>query len=692
MRSSHERADADTSSARSEHSADSLARLEEVLQHWRLIEHLPAVVVVYDPDTRILLANPAAERLFGIPADQMEGRTIAEIPFRLLREDGTPLPLEDYPVNRVLRSGVTRENFIVGIDHGPEAQRGWALVNAYPEYDGSRRLQRVVVTSVDITGLKQAEQESRLHMAELEAVNQLSTALRSAQRLEEILPILLDTTLKVMQMPLGAIWLYDPPSDELKTVISRGYGVEAGLPPPRAEKPGQGIVGGVFVSGAPDIITDLRSDERLPEDLRQALPPNRTSLVVAIRMADTTIGTFTVDADAPRTITTDDVRLLSTLCEIAGIAIQRTTLHEQTERRLQHVTALSDMDRVIASSFDLHVSLPPLLSQVAQQLKVDAADILLYNPGSQRLEFFAGHGFRARSIEETRLLIGEGMPGLAALERRIVYVPNLRERPDHYVRKRLLAEESFHSYYGVPLIAKGEVKGVLEVFQRTPLRTDREWIDFLNALARQAALAVDNVTLFEGLQRSAADLELAYDATIEGWSHALDLRDKETEGHTQRVTDMTVRLCRTFGLSEAELVHVRRGALLHDIGKMGVPDSILLKPGPLTDEEWTVMRKHPTFAYEMLSPIHYLRPALDIPRFHHEKWDGSGYPHGLKDEQIPLVARIFAVVDVWDALTSDRPYRPAWPKERVREHIRSLAGTHLDPEVARRCLESGMLG
>ncbi|HLE26688.1 MAG TPA: HD-GYP domain-containing protein, partial [Anaerolineales bacterium] len=138
-----------------------------------------------------------------------------------------------------------------------------------------------------------------------------------------------------------------------------------------------------------------------------------------------------------------------------------------------------------------------------------------------------------------------------------------------------------------------------------------------------------------------------------------------------------------MGMSDAERVHLRRGALLHDIGKMGVPDAILLKPGPLTDEEWEIMRKHPVYAYEMLLPILYLRPALEIPYYHHEKWDGTGYPHGLKGEQIPLAARIFAVVDVWDALRSDRPYRPAWPAEKVQEHIRSLAGTHFDPQVAK---------
>jgi PAS domain S-box-containing protein/putative nucleotidyltransferase with HDIG domain len=201
------------------------------------------------------------------------------------------------------------------------------------------------------------------------------------------------------------------------------------------------------------------------------------------------------------------------------------------------------------------------------------------------------------------------------------------------------------------------------------------------ALTGQIALVEENVSLFESLQRSNQELMLAYDATIEGWSHAMDLRDNETEGHTQRVTGMTVKLARAIGLSEAELVQVRWGSLLHDIGKMGVPDQILHKPGPLTGEEWVKMKKHPTFAFEMLAPIHYLRLALDIPYCHHEKWDGSGYPNGLKGDQIPLFARIFAVVDVWDALNSNRPYRTAWNKDVVREYIQNTSGMHFDPQV-----------
>jgi putative nucleotidyltransferase with HDIG domain len=187
--------------------------------------------------------------------------------------------------------------------------------------------------------------------------------------------------------------------------------------------------------------------------------------------------------------------------------------------------------------------------------------------------------------------------------------------------------------------------------------------------------------MFDDLQKSNIELLMAYVTTLEGWSKALDLRDKETEGHTQRVTEMTLRLAKAMGMSEFELVHIRRGALLHDIGKMGIPDSILLKPGPLDDEEWKGMHFHPEYAYKMLSPISFLRAALDIPYYHHEKWDGTGYPHGLKGEHIPLPARIFAVVDVWDALNSDRSYRDAWPREKVYEHIREQAGKHFDPKV-----------
>ena len=175
----------------------------------------------------------------------------------------------------------------------------------------------------------------------------------------------------------------------------------------------------------------------------------------------------------------------------------------------------------------------------------------------------------------------------------------------------------------------------------------------------------------------------AHDATVESWSRLLNLRDKETEGHSERVTEMAVRLAHSCGMNEQEILYARWGALLHDIGKLGIPDSILLKPGTLNEEEWSVMRRHPLIAHEMLTPIEFLKPALDIPHYHHEKWDGTGYPHGLKGEEIPLLARLFAVIDVWDALRSDRPYRKGWSKRKVMEHLKSQVGTHFDPEAVR---------
>jgi putative nucleotidyltransferase with HDIG domain len=277
--------------------------------------------------------------------------------------------------------------------------------------------------------------------------------------------------------------------------------------------------------------------------------------------------------------------------------------------------------------------------------------------------------------------LGEGHAGAAALERRIVEVPSLAFGQPVFSRASLLAGEGFAAYYCAPLMAKGQIKGVLEIFHRSPVNPDPDWLAFLETLAGQAAIAIDSAELFDGLQRSNTELSIAYDATIEGWSRALDLRDKETEGHTERVTEMTLKLARSAGISDEELVPIRRGALLHDIGKMAIPDSILLKPGPLDEREWEIMRQHPTQAFQLLSPIVYLRLALDIPYCHHEKWDGTGYPRGLKGDVIPLAARLFAVVDVWDALRSDRPYRAGWPEEKVIEYIQAGSGTHFDPHA-----------
>jgi hypothetical protein len=194
-------------------------------------------------------------------------------------------------------------------------------------------------------------------------------------------------------------------------------------------------------------------------------------------------------------------------------------------------------------------------------------------------------------------------------------------------------------------------------------------------------LALISAIIATILERSSTEQVRAYNATIQGWAKALELRDKETEGHSLRVARLSLELAGELCLPRYEIPHFMRGVLLHDIGKMAIPDVILFKPGPLTPEEWAIMRKHPEYGYEMLSHIAYLAPALVVPRYHHEKWDGSGYPCGLQGEEIPIYARIFAIVDVWDALLSDRPYRKAWTPEESKIHIASLSGKHFDPQV-----------
>lgn len=366
---------------------------------------------------------------------------------------------------------------------------------------------------------------------------------------------------------------------------------------------------------------------------------------------------------------------------------QRKLAEKRIERQVGRLNALHEIDRVIVSSFNRRFSLDTLLEKMITQLQVDAADVLLLTQSTEFLEFASGRGFRTLGFEKVRLALGSSYVGKIVIDHQMLYASDLGSLGKPYPRKALMEAEGFVSYYGVPLIVKGIARGVLEVFHRREFKPDQEWLDFLETLAGQAAVVLENTQLFEDLQKSHSELRIAYDRTIEGWSRALDLRDRETEGHTQRVTQTTIELARTFGLSEEELIYVRWGALLHDIGKLGIPDHVLFKPNVLTDEERALMRKHPEFAHEMLSGISYLKSAVDIPYCHHEKWDGTGYPRGLKGKQIPLPARLFTIVDVWDALTSTRPYRLAWTEERAVQYIEHEAGSHFDPQVVKKFLE-----
>ncbi len=655
----------DAATRRERRSAEQALRQAEA--HYRtLIEQLPMIVYATAANdvTQTTYISPQIESMLGYTTQEW----LKEPTFW---ENGIHPDDRQRVMEAAARTNRTGEPF--DMEYRMRARDGrvlWFRDRAEPVKDASGQLLHWQGLMVDITLDKQQERE-------WEAIARLSSALRQTQTVREILPPLLDETLRLLDTDQGSIWLRRPTTGKAYLAEQRHWGDGAWQSFPSAT----GMLDVVVRSGKAVVRRELNSDPDIPEEYRQRIPPGIGGAGVPLQAAGENLGALFVNVRLPRELTAEELRVLSALADLGASAIHRAQLFDATVKHLDRLAALRTIDIAISSSFDLPMILNVVLDNVIQQLQVDAASILLLRPDSLTLEFAAGKGFWTRLMATGSLVVGEGLPGQAVLQRDMTHIPELRENDHGLKRAYLLTDEKFVSYYAVPLVAKGKVKGVLEIFHRSLLEADSEWLQFLEALAGQAAIAIDSSATFQDLQRSNTELALAYDATMEGWSRALDLRDRETEGHTQRVTEMAIRLGRAMGMDDEALVQLRRGGLLHDIGKMAVPDSILLKPGRLNSEEWAVMRQHPQFAYDMLSPISYLRPALDVPYCHHERWDGAGYPRGLKAQDIPFAARIFAVVDVWDALLNDRPYRPARQPEAVLRYIQEGSGKHFDPVI-----------
>jgi len=518
--------------------------------------------------------------------------------------------------------------------------------------------------------------ETQRRLKELEIINRVSTSLRMTQSLDEMFVILLNEALRLVDTPHGSIWLYDQTSDKLIQRFAKG--AVAGLRHTALSLP-NGIVGHTFKIGKIYISSELKNDALLFEGNRESVTQGLGGVYVPIQSTAGPMGVLTIEIEKGRQIP-EEINLLTILAEITGNSIHRAQLYDQSQRQVRRLTSLRDIDSAIASSFDLRLTLNILMDQTLSHLNVDAVNIGLYHPDLQTLTYLPPVGFNTPSPTRPQVRIGEGLTGQVIVRQQTCHIANLQNAPEA-VNEPLIKREGFVTYIGVPLIVKGQIKGVFEVFHRAPLSLTPDWMEFLHTLAGQAAIAIDGSQLFENLQRSNQELVQAYDITLEGWARALELRDRETEGHTRRVTELTLHLARYMGIGDNELVNIHRGVLLHDIGKMGVPDHILKKTGNLNEGEWVEMRQHPVYAYNLLSPITFLRGALDIPYCHHEHWDGSGYPRGLKGEQIPLAARIFSVVDNWDALLSNRPYRKAWLRKDVIDYIRENAGKLFDPRI-----------
>ncbi len=655
-----------------------VAIMQDITERKQVEESISELAAIVDSSNDAIIAvsldglikhwNPAAERIYGYTAVEVEGRPAAEIappggkneiPSALIKIAQREI-VEPFETEWIRKDG----------------RRIFVSLTISPILGSTGKILGASVISRDITERKQRN-------LELEGMVAVANALRAAKTRAEMLPAVLGETAKLLNARGAAMALPDRSSGDIVFELAIGNMANwTGVSIPK----GEGISGLVMRTGKPYRNQDVLSDPRLAmADL--LIEPRAVACVPLIAYGEP-IAALWASRDIP--FSDSELRLLNAIADMSANAIQRAILHEQTELRLQRLAALHAIDKAISSSLDLSVTLGVLLDQVIWQLGVDAADVLLYNPHTETLEYAARRGFNSFLISHTRLSLDEGCAGQSIRSRQTIHIPDLSESKERFARAGLLAGEGFVSYFAVPLIAKDQVKGVLDIFHRAPLNPDREWMDFLEALAKQAAIAIDNALLFRDLQRTTDEIAQAYDTTLEGWVRTLGLRDGETEDHTQRVTEITLRLASAMEIGPVELDYIRRGALLHDIGKMGIPDNILLKPGPLTPEEREIIRRHPVYAYELLQPIAYLRPALDIPYCHHEKWDGTGYPRQLKREEIPLAARLFAIADVWDALTSNRPYRTAWSAEKASRYVREQAGKHFDPQVVEVFFNAGL--
>lgn len=521
--------------------------------------------------------------------------------------------------------------------------------------------------------------ERQQHQQELEGIALLSKALRKAATSEEIYVITLDETLELFGGDGAAALILCKIGDSDFTV-ALGRGAWAVWTGRRLSLP--------MHSGAPSIVPshEYLDNEALTHPfLAQFDLPNafRSIAGFPLIIGENAFGALWVGRDAP--ITGSDMRLLSALADIAANAIHRSLLHEQTQQQVKWLETLHQIDRAISNILSLRTMLDLTLSQGIPALKADAALVTLYNPVTNTLDFAAGVGLRSETGGRRTLKPGQSLTGRVALTGKMVYVPDLHQVKAETLPTTLLSGEHFTTYYGVPLFIKGQLKGVLEVYYRESITLDRSQQFFLETLAQQIAIAVDNIQLFENLQRSNLELSLAYESMIECLGRIQEMRESEPVGHSSRMADMAVRLAKALRIPNEELVHIRRGALLCDIGKLGLPDRYPYNPTLPDKPEWMIQQ--PQFAFQLLAPIEHLRKAMEIPYCYHERWDGEGFPRGLKGTDIPLAARIFAVVYIWDALGFDHPNRPAWKHEDVLRYIEEQSGKYFDPQVVEAFLQ-----
>lgn len=513
---------------------------------------------------------------------------------------------------------------------------------------------------------------------ELEIMLSISALISSAHDIHEMIDRLLDETARLVRVENSAFALPLSTANQLSIVAAKGWWQrEIG----KTLNP-QSVPAQVFYQQKP-----LVNYEELSQAFKSkpAYPGEQFTIILPLVVQDRTIGLFSVSRN--QAFTHSESSLINGIANIAATAINRANLHKEAELYAQKMAAIGSIGRLMAETYDLN-GIYHLLNYAVHDLieNINSVAILRFDAGNNLLRY--QYYVSDRQVIDVRTLApievkrSSKSPANRVINERIPLIINCSDEDiPIYAGSNQVDSRSKHSALYVPLMAEGKVLGILEAESMTNSRFSKSDMDLMSLIANTAAISIENADLFSNLQKANDDLVQAYDTTLEGWALALELRDQETRGHSSTTLDLTVQFCQAAGISNDEMPYIRRGALLHDIGKMGIPDNILLKEGPLTDEEWQIMRRHPVYAFDLLNKIAFLDRSLDIPYCHHEHWDGSGYPRGLKGEEIPLAARIFTIVDVWNALQRDRPYRPAWSREKTVAYIQSQSGKQFDPHL-----------
>jgi HD-GYP domain-containing protein (c-di-GMP phosphodiesterase class II)/DNA-binding response OmpR family regulator len=643
-------------------------------------EALPVILVAASRTVSDLLANELRQGGLNVSVTVAANR--AELRAALARGEAqivvTDYGSQDFPATEALAemrpSGSPLPLLVAAVSEEVDPMAARWLLNAGAT-DVIRRAHLDRLPLAVVAALRRPAQPTRPD-AQAAALAAFAAALRSTTSREAMLPVIIQQVQSLLGVTGAAVLRHEAGSEVVSVEVADGWLDLAGAKWPA----GTGRLGEALMSGRP-VLAALTAGQ--PERTALAEMLGLTAAAYAPLIAQgITIGALAIATNI--TIEPAQFDLLDAIADMVASALHRAALHEQTELRLRRLAALHAVDIAITTSFDLRVTLGIALDHLVGQTQVDAASVLLLNNAAQTLEYAAVRGFHTGVLRQPPVRIHHTLAGQVIAQRQPVHLGSLAAESTSL--PPIL--HGYTSYYGVPLMAKGRMHGVLELLSRGPLRLNLDWVEFVASMATQAAIAIDNATLFSDLQRTNAELNLAYDATIEGWPRVLEARGIESEGHARRVAELATRTGRAAGLSDQELSHLRRGALLHDIGMLVVPESIVFKPGPLSAEDRARLQQHPERGFDILAPIHHLRPALDIPYSHHERWDGTGYPRGLKGEQIPVAARLFAVADVWDALSTDRPFRRAWPEARARDYLREHAGSHFDPQAVNLFLQA----